>query len=304
MTARLPSPPLAAAPDGQNPLKGILFMGLAVAMFPFLNAAVKLLSTDYHTVMLVWSRYAGHLVLMVLIFMPRRGFGLFRTRNLKMQILRSMLLFAATSSYFTALNFLPLATAAAIGFTAPFMVTALSPAMLGEKVGARRWLAVAVGFAGALAIIRPGLEGTHWSIVFVFISTTCYALYQLITRKLASADSGATTITYTALVGAVVATAAVPFFWKAPDAPLDWLLFLATGFFGGFGHYFVVKSLQYAEASLVSPISYGQLIGATIFGFLLFGDLPDGWTWFGAAAIVACGLYIGYRERRLSRASG
>lgn len=267
-------------------------------MFPVLNASVKLLSADYNTVMVVWARYAGHLCLMLLVFVPRHGFRVFRTQRLGSQVLRSLLLFASTSFYFTALIFLPLTTAAAIGFTAPFIVTALSPAMLGERVGPRRWIAVIIGFTGALVIIRPGLEGTHWAALLVVASASCYALYQLITRKLANTDSGATTITYTALVGAFAASIAVPYFWQLPIQPLHWLLFFACGLFGGFGHYFVVRSLQYAEASLVTPFTYAQLIGATVFGYFLFADFPDTWTWTGAGAIVACGIYIAYRERQ------
>ena len=290
--------PPAVGTGSENPLLGILFMCLAVALFPVLNASVKLLSADYNTVMVVWARYAGHLFLMLAVFFPRHGPRVFRTQRLGSQVLRSLLLFGSTSFYFTALIYLPLTTAATISFTAPFIVTALSPAILGERVGPRRWIAVLIGFTGALVIIRPGMEGTHWAALLVVASAGCYALYQLITRKLAGTDSGATTITFTALVGAFAASIAVPFFWQLPVEPLDWLLFFACGFFGGFGHLFVVKSLQYAEASLVTPITYAQLIGATIFGYFLFGDFPDAWTWTGAGTIVACGIYIGYRERR------
>ena len=272
-------------------------MCLAVSLFPFLNASVKYLSTDFAIPMLVWGRYVGHFAFMLIAFMPRHGINLFVTRNLKVQIWRSMLLLGSTTLYFTALGFIPLATAASVSFTAPFIVTALSVPLLGERVGWRRWAAVTVGFIGALIIIRPGSTTMHWAVFLVLGNSTCYALYQILTRKLAGHDHPATTITYTAIVGTLASSLVVPFFWQTLQHWLELLLFLTMGFVGGFGHYFVVKAFQYGEASVLAPLAYGQLIGATLLGYLVFGDFPDQWTWLGAAIIVACGLYIAYRER-------
>jgi len=286
--------PLSARTD--NALRGILFMCIAVFSFPFMNASVKYLSADFDTPMIVWVRYAGHFLFMLIVFLPGRGMRLFRTRNLKIQVLRSLLLLAATICYFSALQFVPLATAAIIGFTSPFIVTALSPSILGEQVGWRRWAAVCAGFVGALFIIRPGSGGMHWAGFLVLGTAACYALYQVLTRKLAGHDDSATTITYTALVGAIITSLVVPFFWQNPDSVQQVLLFVVIGFIGGFGHYFVVKAFQYGQASVLAPLVYGQLVGATILGYWLFGDLPDAWAWAGSGIIIAGGLYIAYRE--------
>jgi drug/metabolite transporter (DMT)-like permease len=142
-------------------VRGIAFMCLAVTLFPFLNATVKVLGADYAIQQVIWVRYLGHFGLMLLIFLPFHGLGLFRTKNLSAQVVRSLLLLGSTTCYFLALSYLPLTTAAAISFTSPFIVTALSVPFLGEKVGPRRWSAIAVGFIGALIIIRPG--GAHLS---------------------------------------------------------------------------------------------------------------------------------------------
>ena len=174
---------------------------------------------------------------------------------------------------------------------------------LGEQVGIYRWSAVVVGFCGALIIIRPGSDVFEWTMLFFICSMTCYSFYQIVTRMSVAADSAATTITYTALVGAIVSSIAIPFFWETPHDLIGVLLFLAIGAIGGFGHYLVVKSLQYAEASLVAPIGYGQLIGAVILGYFVFGDFPDLYTWVGAAIVIASGLFITYREQVRAKAS-
>lgn len=276
-------------------LRGIFFMCLAVSLFPMLNATVKYLSADYATTQIIWLRYLGHLGFMLLVFLPRRGLRLLRASRPGMQVLRSLLLFAATAFYFSALNFIPLANAATISFTSPFIITLLSVLMLGESVGPRRWIAVLIGFAGTLIIIRPGSDFGHWAALLVLGSATSYSFYQILTRKLSGHDDASTTITFTAVVGVAVSSVVAPFDWITPQG-WDWLLFLSLGFFGGFGHLCVVKSLDHAPASLLAPFGYGQLVGATLLGYLVFAEFPDFWTWVGAAIIVASGSYIAYRE--------
>jgi len=282
-------------------LRAILFMCAAVSLFPFLNASVKLLSADYPTAQIVWIRYLGHLVFMLIVFMPKHGTGLFRTTQPGSQWMRSVLLLTSTVLYFSALNFVPLTTAAAISFSNPFMITALSVPLLAERVGFRRWTAVVIGFLGALIIIRPGLEGFHWAAILVVGSSFSYALYGVLTRRIAGHDSPATTITYTAIIGALLSSLVGPFYWVTPISLFDWCVFAGLGFFGGLGHFLVVKAFQWGQASVVAPFGYLQLVGATVFGYFLFGDFPDSWTWFGAAIIIACGSYIAYREGVLGR---
>jgi drug/metabolite transporter (DMT)-like permease len=273
-------------------------MGYAAILIPLLNASAKYLGTKYPIAEIVWARYAGHFIYMVILFAPRRGLSLLVSRRPGLQFIRSALLFTSTAIYFSALHYVPLATATAIGFTAPFIVTALAPLVLGERVGTRRWIAVGLGFVGALAVVRPGEDAVPLAAFLVFGSAVTSASYQLITRKLAFHDPAETSITYIAVVGFLLATLALPFFWRTPDSLMDIAVFVALGLFGGFGHYFMVRAYEMAPAPFVSPFNYGQLVGTVALGYFIFAQFPDVWTWLGAAIIVASGLDMLFAEAR------
>jgi drug/metabolite transporter (DMT)-like permease len=281
--------------------RAVLYMAYAIALIPLLNASAKYLSRDYAIPEIVWARYAGHFFYMLIAFAPRRGIRLLITARPVMQLLRSTLLFASTALYFTAISYVPLPTAAAISFTGPFIVTLLAPAVLGEVVGLRRWSSVVLGFIGALVIVRPGMGANHWAAFLVFGSATTSALYQLFARKLAAHDAAETSITYIALAGFVLASALLPFYWRTPANLLDAMLFVGLGVFGGFGHYFIVRAYELAPAPVVSPFNYGQLLGAALFIYTVFGEFPDLWTWVGALIIVVSGIYMIYGEKRGGR---
>lgn len=273
-------------------LKGAGLMCSAMLIIPFMNATAKWLGGQFPIVEVVWARYAGHLLFMLVLFLPRRGFSLFRSVDPKLQLIRSALLLTSTCCYFTALKFLPLPTAASISFTSPVIVVLLAIPMLGERVGLKRWFAVLLGFSGMLVIIRPGIEGTHWSGLLVLVSASCFALYQILTRRIAGRDSAETTITYTAVVGTVVLSFIVPFDFQLPDSSLQWLLICVIGFIAAIGHYLIVLAYQFAPASVLSPMNYVQLIGATTLSIVLFNQVPDSITWLGAAMIVAASAYV------------
>ncbi|HUH84969.1 MAG TPA: DMT family transporter [Stellaceae bacterium] len=279
--------------------RAVLYMALAMALLPCLNASAKYLGREYATIEIVWARYAGHFAYMIVAFFPRRGIRLFYTERPAVQALRSALLLASTGIYFTALYYTDLPTASVISFVAPFIITALSGVMLGEPIGPRRWSAVGVGFVGALFILRPGSGVVHLASFLVLISATCNALYQILTRRLASRDTAETSNTYIAVVGFVVTSLALPFVWETPRSLFDLLLFASLGVFGGFGHYFIVKALEWGPAGVIAPLNYGQLVGTVIIGYLAFDEFPDRWTWIGAAVIIGSGLYILYQERRV-----
>jgi len=288
---------------GHNIGRAVFYMVLAMALLPCLNAAAKYLGHGYSTIEIVWARYAGHFAYMVAVFLPQRGLRLFYTERLSTQVLRSALLLSATGVYFTALHYTELPTAAVISFVSPFITTALAGIMLGEQVGAHRWAAVGVGFLGALFILRPGSGVVHLASFLVLISATCNALYQILTRRLAARDSAETSNTYIAVVGFALSSVVLPIVWEAPHSLLDFLLLTSLGIFGGFGHYFIVKALEWGPAAVIAPLNYGQLIGTVIIGYLAFGEFPDAATWFGAIVIIASGLYIFSRERRRARIS-
>ncbi|MBT3169865.1 MAG: DMT family transporter [Rhodospirillaceae bacterium] len=284
----------------QIPLRGILYMlATAVVVFPLLNASVKFLAADYSLVQIIWVRSIVHFLWMVMLFMPGMGWQLFRTQRLGLQLTRSALQLFALIAFVIGLVFLPMTTATSIYFTGPLMVVALAVPLLGERVGLRRWLAVLVGFLGALVIIRPGFEGMHWAALSLIASAFFYALYQILTRRAADHDDFRVSAVYTIVIALVISSIAVPFYWETPTGWLDWLVFSGLGIFGGLGHLFVIKAYEHAEASFIGPFDYGQLIGVTIIGYLVFAEFPDIWTWVGAAIIITSGIYVSRRERQI-----
>ena len=276
--------------------RGILWMLLTMLIFACINAIAKYLALSYPVPQVVWARYAFHLLLLALLLrgrLPRAA----ATKRLGLQLLRSSIMVITTGLYFTGIHFIPLADAGAIMFVAPILVTALSLPLLGEPVGPRRWAGVAAGFVGALIIIRPGLGVMQAAALLPFCAACLHAIYQIITRKVSNIDPAITSLVYTALVGGLVASAVVPFFWTAPDAA-GWALMAMLGFLGGVGHFALIKAFQAAPVATVTPFGYTILLWVTLFGFVLFDDLPDAWTVSGALVIVASGLYIFHREQQ------
>ncbi len=269
-------------------------MLLTMLLFVSMDTAAKYLSQSYPVLQVVWARYLFHALLLAL-YLNQRLPGLMRTKRLGMQLFRSLLLLVTTVMFFTGISLIPLADASAIMFVAPILVTALSMPMLGEKVGPRRWASIAIGFIGALIVIRPGGGSLQLAALFPFGAACCYAVYQVFTRSLSHSDQPLTTLAYTALVGAVVMCFVVPFNWQSPDAD-GWMMMILIGLLGGISQFTLIKAFQSAPVAAVTPFSYSSLIWATLYGFLVFGDLPDLWTTVGALIIAASGLYIFHRE--------
>ena len=289
----------AAGMPAQRPMIGIAWMLLAMAMFCGMDAVAKYLSQYYPVPFVVWGRYLSHAIAVAVVVAPRLP-RLIRTARPATQIIRSALLTLATFLMVTALSRIPLADANAIFLLIPLIVTALSVPLLGERVGVRRWGAVVVGFAGALIVVRPGTDVFDPWALFALGAATSFSLVQLMTRSLSKDDDAMTTLIYTSAVGAVVCSFVVPFTWPAPDAMpvlVDWIWILCTGVFGAVGHFALIKAMQHASASTISPFTNTGLIWAVLLGLIVFGDFPDVWTFAGAAIIVGSGLYIWHRER-------
>ena len=255
----------------------------------------KELTVTLPVVQIVWARYAFSLVIIAIV-LGRRLPRIATTANPLLQCVRAGLLLTTTTSFYVGLGYMPLAEATSITFLGPLIVTGLSVPLLGEKVGIRRWMGVACGFLGAVVIIRPGTGFLDWAALFPLAAASGFAFVQIITRYVRLSDSPLTTLLYTSLVGTVITTPAIPFFWTAPDAQ-GWLLLLGLGTFGVVGHYAMIKSLELAQASVVAPIHYTSLFWATLFGFVFFGDFPTVWTFVGAFIVMASGLYVFHRER-------
>jgi drug/metabolite transporter (DMT)-like permease len=280
---------------------GIVYMVLTTLFFASLDALGKLALDTYPVFMVVWARFTFHLVVVLLVL----AFGIRRyvsSGSVGLQLMRSLLMLLTNVLFFAGLAHTQLATATSISFLGPIIVTILSVPLLGETVGLRRWAGVILGFAGALIIIRPGTGIIGPSALFFLASATSHAVYLIITRRIRAIDDPFTTLLYTALVGSVASTLIVPFGWQTPE-PADWPILIGLGVCGAIGHFFLIKALQSAPASAVVPFSYSSLAWAIVFGYLLFGDLPDFWTLVGAAIIAGSGIYIFYREQRLRRAN-
>jgi drug/metabolite transporter (DMT)-like permease len=283
--------------ERQHRLTGIALMCGAVAVFACLDATAKFLLGHMDALQVVWARYTSAFLLTLVLFNPVSRPGLMRTARPWLQVGRSTLLLLSTIFNFLAFRHLQLDEALSILFSTPFLVAILAGPMLGEWIGWRRWVAIGVGFAGVLVVIRPGVAGIQWAALFSLASAACYSLYNIATRLLARTDSNQTTLFYSNMVGAVMMLPVVPFVWTTPTSPLVIALMLVMGVFGAFGHYLLIFAHRLAPASTLAPFIYTQLVWATALGFLVFGDVPHRWTLAGAAIVVVSGLYILHRER-------
>jgi len=279
---------------------GILLMVCAVFLFAANDTVVKYLSQHYPVLQIVWARYAFHMLFMLPVLVqlgPRR---LLSTGRPGLQVLRAFLLLASTLLFFTALRFIPLAQASSIGFVGPLLVTAMSALLLKERVGPRRWTAVVVGFIGVLVIIRPGFGMAHWAASLPLFMALCFAVYQIVTRILTRTEDASTTLFWTGGIAALAMSAIVPFAWTQPDAA-GWALLACVGLLGALSHWLMIKAYERAPASILAPYNYTNLFWTIPIGYVVFGDVPDAWMLSGAAIVIACGLYVWWRERQLAR---
>ena len=273
----------------------ILLAGLC---FSTLDATAKYLVQDHTLFLVVWARYAGQMLITTPLAWHNRGPGFWRTRHLKMQLLRSLCLVIATGCFFGGLRFLPLAEASAITFLAPVFAIVLSNYVLGERPTRARWISAVGGFAGILILVRPGSAVFHPAAVLLVGAAIANALYQLLTRRLPN-DSYHTTLFYSGLVGTVLLGLGLPFADLPGAVTLRDGFFLAVlGLLAGLGHGFLIGAYLRAPASLVAPFTYLQMIWATTYGYLVFGHLPDALSAAGMAVIVASGVALVAYERR------
>lgn len=291
--------PASAAID--RPLAGIGCMLLGVSVVPLMDGIAKYLSGDFHVLQIVWARFAFHIAWLLPILLWR-----FRPRDLlprhpALQVLRGGFLLGATLCFFTAIRVMPIADALALLFISPMICTLLSPWVLGEHVGPWRWAAVAAGFAGALVVIRPGFGVFQWMSLLALAAGALHGGYLVTTRRLSGSTRPMVTLLFTALVGLVAMSVALPMVWT-PPATGDWLLMILMGLFAAGGHFLIIRSFDQAPAPIVAPIGYFEIVVATLVGYFAFGDFPDGWTWAGISIIVASGIVIALRESRSRRA--
>lgn len=290
-----------AASLDRRVLLGVLLMCTASTIFPVMNGLVQVLSRHYPSEQLIWARVLAHLLIVLAILVPREGPRIVVPRRPGAQLLRSCLLLGSTTLFFFGVKDVPLAKAACISLMAPFYVTLLAWPMLGERIRPLRLGAVILGFAGVVVVIRPGAAVFQWASLLIVGSALCYALYQVYTRSVAGQDRPETSVIWSALVGSAVFSLVVPFAWVAPRSALDAALMCALGAMGAAGHYCVARAMTYAQANVLSPFQYWQIIGSVLVGYAVSGLLPEPHVWLGAAIIVAAGLVIALTAARGGR---
>ena len=286
----------AAAP--QHPLVGVALFLFGLFLFACMDSTTKYLAERYDVPLIVAVRYAVNFLLLVSLAAPTRGKMLVATNRTGLVFVRGSCLAGASILVGMALQRMPVAETTAITFLAPMIVVLIARPVLGERIGALGWMAVVGGFLGVLLVLRPG-SGLHAAgVAFALAAVATNAGYQMLSRLLADSERTLAMIFYSVLIGTIAFGIAAPFFWGGPrPGPIEIAMFLSLGVYGGLGHYLFTYAFRRAPASVLAPMTYFQLLWATLLGWLLFGHLPDAVSVAGMAVIAASGLVIALKPR-------
>lgn len=281
-------------------LAGVALHLSALALFVAMDTLVKRLTAHYAVPQLMWARFVFSLLGAAVVIRITTGSLPWRSRAPGLQACRSALLACSNLLFSSALAHIPLADATAVGFASPVLTVAFAAAWLGERVGWRRWAGVGIGLLGVTIALRPpaltGGAPPHWAMILPLGTAALFAVYQILTRKLAAVDDPRTTILHTGFAASIGTSLAQPLFWTAPSAG-DWVLLVGLGVLGGAGHGLLVLAFARAPASLLAPLTYTQLVWATLAGALVFGDRPDATSLAGAAVIALGGVLVALPDR-------
>lgn len=281
---------------------GVLVFTLGLSFIALADAMAKVMGESMASPQVVWLYLVSVLTaLMIYLLLTRQNFRrLAKTKKPRLQIARGLSILGSLTFIFASLQYLPLAEATVINFTGPLFMVALAGPMLGEQVGWRRWAAVIIGLAGAMIVVRPGSDVFQWAALLPIGSAMFFAMFQLLTRKLAGHDSAFTTLFYTQIVATGGALLAAPFFWTPISLYQLGFAFLA-GCVGLTAHLCMFNAFRLADASLLAPINYTRIVASVLLGYWIFGNLPDIYTILGGAVIIGSGLFVIYRETRVKR---
>ncbi len=285
------------ADTARNRLLGIGLVSVTFACFAVLDTTAKWLVRTLPVLEVVWLRFVGHVLFTGLLLAPRHGRALLRTTRPGLQGVRGVMLFAMTALNFWALQYLQLAETAAIQFAVPLLVALFGAWLLGERLDAGRWAAIGLGFVGVLLIVRPGTGAFHPAILLAIGNAVLYALFNLLTRRLAATDRPEATQFLSALAAATLLAPFAIAAWRTPATGLEWVLLALLGIAGGTGHWLLAVAHRFAPASVLAPCLYQQIVWMTLLGWWVFGDVPGWAVVAGMAVVVANGLYLIARER-------
>lgn len=289
-------------PKEDRRLLGIGLILVAYLCFTGIDTSAKwLVISGVPSLEAVFARYAVHMLIVVAWFVPTYGPSVFETNAKWLEVARAMVLLASTVLNFFAVKYLPLTVTGSIVFAMPLVLAALSVPLLGERVGWRRWVAIIVGFAGVLVIIRPGTTSFHPAMLLSVGAVICYALYNITNRKLAGVDSAYTQQIYSGILAVLVISPFAFSSWIWPHDLAGWMAFFAMGVFGALGHLLVSLAHRLAEASILAPFVYPQILYMTASSYFVFGQAPDVWVFIGAPIVIGSGLYVWIRESRLGK---
>lgn len=286
-------------PRRENSLRGIGLVLLGGAFLSSADAVSKLMAETVPALQITWLRYAAFSVIMLAIAIPG-GMAMLKPRRLRLQLLRGLAVTVSSVLFVSSLKYLPIADATATSFISPLFVTALSIPLLREKIGWRRWTATIIGLIGVLIVVRPGGAGFQLAALLPMLSASAWAFALIFTRMMSATENPVTTLTWSAVIGFLLLSLLQPFGWQPLTSEAIWLG-VFVGVASTIGHWFVILAFRHADASLLAPFAYLQLLWASIFGFLMFAVLPDRFTWLGAVIITGSGLYIAHRERIRAR---
>ncbi|WP_034492085.1 DMT family transporter [Afifella pfennigii] len=295
-------------------VRGIAVVAAGSAFIPLLDAFVKLLVTEHGMSAgeVALARFLLQMSLTLPLLLAIDGLIALRTQHIFLNLVRGACLGLGALAFFSSLRFLPLADATAIFLIQPMVVTLLSSLLLKETIGWRRVVAVLVGFAGALIIIRPSYAVFGLAALLPTLAAFLTALYVILTRRVSRGSTSLAMQFHAGLGGTLVLSAAMvigdavgakelTFTW--PQNGTAWALIAAVGIVGTLGHVLIVKAFRLAPASVLAPFTYIEVVSAVFLGFVIFGDLPDAPKWLGIAIVVGSGLFIYWREQRLARVS-
>lgn len=282
-----------------NRLKAILLVCIGVILFSVLDTTAKYLGTRLGVPVSqsVWMRSVSQILFTAILVGPPGMLKLFKTATLKLQLTRSTLMFLTTVLNFIAIKYLRLDQTLSITFLTPLVVAGLAVPMLGEHVGWRRMMAIAVGFIGVLIVVHPGFTAIEPAFAFAFGSMFAYSLLLIVTRKLSLFDPPLVTLNYGSIVGLVAAAPFAFHDWIWFPSVEVWTMLFLLGALGGGGHLLLIQAYRFAPVSAVTPFIYIELISMITLSYLVFGDKPDQWSFIGSLVIVASGLYLIHRER-------
>ncbi|MDX3930134.1 MAG: DMT family transporter [Shinella sp.] len=290
-------------------MQGLALMAFAMLILPAMDAIAKYMATfeDMSPGQVTFYRFFFQIVCTLPLMLTVNGAAALRPKRPWMNLFRGVLHGAASLLFFVAVKYMPLADAFAIYFVEPFILTAMSAAFLGERVGWRRWLAIAVGFGGAMIVIQPSFEIFGFTALIPVACAFLYSIYLFLNRAIGNADSPLTMQTIAGFGGTLFMGAALlagnaagleDFAVSLPNSAFNLALLILLGSLSGYAHVLVVRAFRLAPLSILAPFQYFEIISATVLGYAIFGDFPDTAKWVGIAIIVGSGLFILWRERR------